>query len=391
MKITIVGIGYVGLSLSLILSRKHKVIAFDIDKKKIELINKKLSPIDDSEIKSYLKKNSLDIYATSNSKEAYEEADLIIISTPTNINPETGVFDTSSVELSLNEIFSNNFTKEIIIKSTVYFGFTEKMRLRHNSKKIIFSPEFLREGKSLHDNLYPSRIVVGDKSSLGKNFAAIMAKASNKKLDEVDIHYMTSHEAEAVKLFANSFLAMRVAFFNELDSFAEFNNISTKKIIKAVSGDNRIGNYYNNPSFGYGGYCLPKDTKQLLNNFNEVPNNLIKAIVESNLTRKKFIANSIIKKNPNTVGIYRLTMKSGSENFRDSAVFAIIDSLVENNISVILYEPLLTDNIIDGVTLKNNFQDFIDSCDLIVANRVSEKLYALKNKVYTRDLFNSDE
>ena len=387
MKITVVGAGYVGLSLSVLLSQNHKVLVLDIDKKKVDLINKKKSPIKDVEIEDYLLEKNLDLTATSKNKYAYNHSDYVIVATPTNYDIATKSFDTSTVEAVISDALKQNREVTIAIKSTVPLGFTDKVRNRFNTKKIFFSPEFLREGKALYDNLYPSRIVVGDTTDEAKKFGEMLLKSSNKEISSVKIHYMKSKEAEAVKLFSNTYLAMRIAFFNELDTFAEVHDVSSKKIINAVSDDPRIGNYYNNPSFGYGGYCLPKDTKQLLENYQKIPNELIKAVIDSNQTRKNFVANSVINKSPKSVGVYRLAMKSGSDNIRESAVIDLIDLLQKENIEVILYEPLIDSFNYKGTKLINNLSKFISISDMIIANRFSEELKDVQNKVYTRDLF----
>ncbi len=387
MKITVVGAGYVGLSLSVLLSQNHKVLVLDIDKKKVDLINKKKSPIKDVEIEDYLLEKNLDLTATSKNKYAYNHSDYVIVATPTNYDIATKSFDTSTVEAVISDALKQNREVTIAIKSTVPLGFTDKVRNRFNTKKIFFSPEFLREGKALYDNLYPSRIVVGDTTDEAKKFGEMLLKSSNKKISSVKIHYMKSKEAEAVKLFSNTYLAMRIAYFNELDTFAEVHDVSSKKIINAVSDDPRIGNYYNNPSFGYGGYCLPKDTKQLLENYQKIPNELIKAVIDSNQTRKNFVANSVINKSPKSVGVYRLAMKSGSDNIRESAVIDLIDLLQKENIEVILYEPLIDSFNYKGTKLINNLSKFISISDMIIANRFSEELKDVQNKVYTRDLF----
>jgi len=387
MKITVVGAGYVGLSLSVLLSQNHKVLVLDIDKKKVDLINKKKSPIKDVEIEDYLLEKNLDLTATSKNKYAYNHSDYVIVATPTNYDIATKSFDTSTVEAVISDALKQNREVTIAIKSTVPLGFTDKVRNQFNTKKIFFSPEFLREGKALYDNLYPSRIVVGDTTDEAKKFGEMLLKSSNKKISSVKIHYMKSKEAEAVKLFSNTYLAMRIAYFNELDTFAEVHDVSSKKIINAVSDDPRIGNYYNNPSFGYGGYCLPKDTKQLLENYQKIPNELIKAVIDSNQTRKNFVANSVINKSPKSVGVYRLAMKSGSDNIRESAVIDLIDLLQKENIEVILYEPLIDSFNYKGTKLINNLSKFISISDMIIANRFSEELKDVQNKVYTRDLF----
>ena len=384
MNFTVVGAGYVGLSLAVLISQKFRVNLIDIDQKKVSLINSKKSPIRDTDIEDFLLNKKLNL-TSSNSKEVYKNSDFVIVATPTNYDSNEGTFDTSSVEEVINEAISMNPDAYIIIKSTIPLGFTDEMRVKFKTNKICFSPEFLREGRALHDNLYPSRIIVGDLSEKAEIFAKVLSQCSNLN-DEVKILFMESSEAEAVKLFANTYLAMRVSFFNELDSFTQIHKLSAMNIIKGVSSDPRIGDYYNNPSFGYGGYCLPKDTKQLLSNFNKIPNNIIKAIIDSNETRKKFIADMIINSNPKTVGVYRLTMKSGSDNFRESAVFGIIKELQKSKININLYEPEL-DRGLENMTLINELKEFIFKSDIIIANRMSKDLDLAKNKVFTRDLF----
>ena len=386
MIISVVGAGYVGLSLSVLISQKIHVKLFDIDKKKIDKISNNISPIKDKEIKYFLSKKKLKLSATSDKSEAYKEAKFVVIATPTNYLSGEGMFDTSSVESVISDIQKFNSKATIIIKSTIPLGFTDIMRKKYNKKNIIFSPEFLREGQALHDNLYPSRIIVGDTSNKAKEFADILVSCSKRNKKEIKIFFMNSKEAEAVKLFANTYLAMRVSYFNELDSFAQVNNISTKNIIDGVCSDERIGNYYNNPSFGYGGYCLPKDTKQLLKNFNKIPNNLIKAIIQSNKTRKRFVFESILKTKPKKVGIYRLVMKTNSDNFRESAVTDIISLLKKRNIIINIFEPNLKNNI-RGTTIYNNLKEFIKKSDIILANRMTKELSHISRKVYTRDLF----
>ena len=385
MEITVVGAGYVGLSLAVLISQKSKVNLIDIDKKKISLINSKKSPIRDKYIEEFLSKKELDLIASCNPSKAYKDSDFVIIATPTNYDPKKGTFDTSSVEKVINDALKINPNTFIIIKSTIPLGFTDSLRLKHKTRNICFSPEFLREGNALSDNLYPSRIIVGDFGEKAKKFAKLLSQCSRTSKNN-HLLFMESIEAEAVKLFANTYLAMRVSFFNELDSFAQMNDISSLNIIKGVSSDPRIGNYYNNPSFCYGGYCLPKDTKQLLSNFNKIPNNIIKAIIDSNETRKKFIADIILQSNPRSVGVYRLTMKFNSDNFRESAVFDIIKILQKNKITINLYEPELENNLEDMV-LMNELNEFISKSDLIIANRTTKDLEFVQDKVFTRDLF----
>lgn len=389
MKITIVGAGYVGLSLAILLSQKNEVILLDINKNKINKINNKISPIKDKEIENYLKNKTLKLKATLDREKALKDADFIVISTPTNYDDEKHFFDTSSVEEIIKCGVSINKNASIIIKSTVPVGFTEKMKIKYDAPNIMFSPEFLREGKALYDNLYPSRIIVGGKGSEAEKFANLLKEGAIKK--DVPVKLMNSTEAEAVKLFSNTYLALRVAFFNELDTFSEVNNLKTKDIIDGVCLDTRIGNFYNNPSFGYGGYCLPKDTKQLLANFENVPQNLIEAIIKSNHTRKEHIAKMIMNKNANTVGIYKLTMKKDSDNFRTSAVCEIIDILKQNGVNIIIYEPMLNlSEFDDDIKIENNFEKFMEISDVILANRMDEKIMKFKDKVYTRDLFGRD-
>ncbi len=385
MEISIVGAGYVGLSLAVLIAQKFRVNLIDIDEKKISLINSKKSPIKDRDIEKFLTKKKLNLIALSESKKAFTNSQFLIVATPTNYDPIKGTFDTSSVEEVISSAIKINPDIYIIIKSTIPLGFTDSMRAKLNSNKICFSPEFLREGSALYDNLYPSRIIVGDFSEKAKIFANVLSECS-KTEGKNEIIFMDSSEAEAVKLFANTYLAMRVSFFNELDSFSQTHKLSSMNIIKGVSSDPRIGNYYNNPSFGYGGYCLPKDTKQLLSNFNKIPNNIVKAIIDSNQTRKKFIADTIINKSPKSVGVYRLTMKSDSDNFRESAVFDVIKMLDKNKIQINIYEPEL-DAGFENMTLISDLEEFISKSDIIIANRMSKDLELVKNKVFTRDLF----
>ena len=387
MKISVAGAGYVGLSLAVLLAQKHEVYIVDVDRNKVNSINKKQSPISDKEIEDFLKNRNLNLSATFNFTEAYKKSDYVIIATPTNYDVKTGSFDTSSVESVIKDIIKIDENATIVVKSTVPLGFIDKVRKNYKKQDIFFSPEFLRETKALYDNLYPSRIVVGDVTEKAELFGKMLLECSDRDVSEVPLLKMTSSEAEAVKLFSNTFLAMRVSFFNELDCFSEIQNLSTKKIIEGVSSDPRIGNHYNNPSFGYGGYCLPKDTKQLLDNFNNIPNNIIKAVVESNETRKNFIVSSIQKKKPQTVGVYRLVMKEGSDNFRESAIIDILYKLKDNNVQIVLYEPFLNKDQFRDVEVISNLNEFISRSDLIIANRFSEELHQVKNKVYTRDLF----
>lgn len=389
MKFTVVGAGYVGLSLAILISQKYQVNLLDIDENKIEKIKSKISPIDDYEIKRYLKTKELFLTPTTKREKAFENTDFVVIATPTNYDPIKGTFDTTSVEEVLRNVFSKKSDVFVIIKSTVPLGFTDRMKLFFQTENIIFSPEFLREGTALYDNLYPSRIIIGDKQDKSVIFANIIADCSKIKNEKIKIFYMGSSEAEAVKLFSNTYLAMRVAFFNELDTFSQIHNISTKSIIEGVCSDDRIGNYYNNPSFGYGGYCLPKDTKQLLSNFDEIPNNIIKATIDSNETRKNFIVDTILGKKPKSIGIYRLKMKSNSDNFRESAIFDIIIKLRKKNISIYLYEPEIQ-NSVEGTNLIIDLKEFIAKSDLILANRMSPELEFFRKKVYTRDIFGNN-
>lgn len=387
MKICVVGTGYVGLSLAVLLAQKHEVVALDISKDRVECINKKNSPIKDAELEDYLKNKPLDLKSTINKSEAYTNAEYIIIATPTNYDLTTGSFDTSTVEEVISDCVEINSKGLIIIKSTIPIGFTDYLRNRFNRENIIFSPEFLRESRSLYDNLYPSRIVIGCKSKKAEKFGRLLLNCSLKSEKDTQLLNMDSKEAEAVKLFSNTYLAMRISFFNELDSFSETQKLSSKKIIEGVCADPRIGNYYNNPSFGYGGYCLPKDSKQLLDNFNTIPNNIIKATVESNITRKDFVINSIMNKSPETVGIYRLIMKKGSDNFRESAVLDILKKLKKKKIKVILYEPFINESYFNNVEVITNLSSFISRSDLIIANRLSNDLNHVLSKVYSRDIF----
>lgn len=388
MKIAVAGTGYVGLSLAVLLSQKNEVVALDIIKEKVDMINNHISPIKDKEIEEYLKTKELNLKATLDYKEAFKDTKYIIISTPTNYDEEKNFFDTSSVEDIIKKVKDMNIDTTMIIKSTIPVGFVEEMKHKYQLDNIIFSPEFLREGKALYDNLYPSRIIVGEKSKRAEIFANLLKECSLK--DDVEIKYMNNTEAEAVKLFANTYLALRVAYFNELDTYAELKGLNTKDIIDGVCLDPRIGNHYNNPSFGYGGYCLPKDTKQLLANYKNVPQNMIESIVKSNDTRKHHIADMILKNNPKIVGIYRLTMKTGSDNFRSSAIQDIITILKEKNIKVIIFEPTLKEKEFNFCEVINNLNEFKDNSDIILANRIDESIIDVKKKIYTRDLFSRD-
>ena len=388
MKIAVAGTGYVSLSLATLLSQNNEVTALDVIPEKVEKINNRISPIKDKEIEDFFKTKELNLKATLDYKEAFEGAKFIIISTPTNYDDEKNHFDTSSVEDIIQKVISMNINTTMVVKSTIPVGFIKAIKQKYNIDNIMFSPEFLREGKALYDNLYPSRIIVGEKSERAQEFANLLKNASLK--DNVEVKFMDSTEAEAVKLFANTYLALRVAYFNELDTYAEIKGLNTKDIIEGVCLDPRIGSHYNNPSFGYGGYCLPKDTKQLLANYDNVPQNLIRAIVRSNRTRKKHITEMIMRKNPETVGVYRLTMKSGSDNFRASAIQEIIDRLKLEGVDVIIYEPTLKAEQFNNCKVINNFEEFSNKSDVILANRLEEELKVVKNKVYTRDLYSRD-
>ena len=388
MKIAVAGTGYVGLSIATLLSQKNEVVALDVVPEKVKMINKRVSPIRDKEIEDFFENKELNLKATLDYKEAFKDAEFVVISTPTNYDDEMNHFDTSTVEDIIQKVISMKIDTTMVVKSTIPVGFIERMKEKYDIDNIMFSPEFLREGKALYDNLYPSRIIVGEKSERATKFANLLKECSLK--EDVEVKFMNSTEAEAVKLFANTYLALRVSYFNELDTYAELKGLNAKDIIDGICLDPRIGSHYNNPSFGYGGYCLPKDTKQLLANFDDVPQNIIRAIVKANRTRKRHITDMVMEKDPDVVGVYRLTMKKDSDNFRASAIQGVIERLKVEGIKVLIYEPTLDAEEFNGCKVMNDFNRFARKSDVIIANRYDNKLEEVRDKVYTRDLFSKD-
>lgn len=388
MKIAVAGTGYVGLSIAVLLSQKHEVVAYDILPEKVDMINHRILPIKDAEMETYFQEKELHLRATNDAQEAYRDADYIVIATPTNYDDQQDHFDTSAVESVIEEALAYNRHGSIVIKSTIPVGYVKKVREKYQTQRILFSPEFLREGKALYDNLYPSRIVVGEQSEEARIFAELLKESTCVK--DVPVLLTQPTEAEAIKLFANTYLAMRVAFFNEIDTYCEINQLNIQQIIHGIGLDPRIGNHYNNPSFGYGGYCLPKDTKQLKANFAGVPNNIITAVVDANDTRKHHIANRILQKHPKTIGIYRLTMKKDSDNYRKSAIFDVIE-LLREHADILIYEPTMQESKLHGLPLERDLERFKAMSDVIVVNRLDEKLQDVKEKVYTRDIYGRDE